>query len=59
MLIAVFVLVTIIVAVFPVTIVTVMFTVFVPLSFFAATTDHRAIDNRDARTIRDRVRPVW
>ena len=23
------------------------------------TIDHRAIDNRDARTIRDRVRPVW
>jgi hypothetical protein len=23
------------------------------------TTDHRAIDNRDARTIRGRVRPVW
>ena len=35
-LIAVFVAVTIVVAVFPVTIVTVMFTVFVPFSFFAA-----------------------
>ena len=23
------------------------------------TTDHRAIDNRDARTIRGRVRSVW
>ena len=23
------------------------------------TTDHRAIDNRDARTTRGRVRPVW
>jgi hypothetical protein len=35
-LIALFVVVTIVVAVFPVTIVTVMFTVFVPFSFFAA-----------------------
>ena len=35
-LIAVFVFVTIVVAVFPVTMVTVMFTVFVPFSFFAA-----------------------
>jgi hypothetical protein len=36
MLIAVFVAITIVVAVFPVTIVTVMLTVFVPFSFFAA-----------------------
>jgi hypothetical protein len=35
-LIAVFVLVTIVVAVFPVTIVTMRFTIFVPFSFFAA-----------------------
>jgi hypothetical protein len=35
----------------------VMFRVFVPFLFFAAIPLTRAFDNRNTRTIRDRVRP--